>query len=103
MGEHVDAAVDGNAQAGQIRGVGEDEFSVEVALVGRSPGDGDGHGKDLAALDPGAGEELGDVGAGIDIAADDAAGSIRSVGLRQQDEEPGGKVLFEVEGMPLGG
>ena len=74
VGQHIDTTVDGDADAGEVRRMREDELAVEMAFFDGRLGDVEGHRQDVTALDPGTGEELGNVRARSKIATNDAAG-----------------------------
>ena len=76
VGQHVDAAVDGDAYTGKIGRVGEDQLAVEMAFFNGGLGNVERHGQNMAALHPGTGEELGQIGAGGEIATHRATGSL---------------------------
>ena len=102
MGQDVNATVDCDLNAGEVGGMGEDKPAVEMALGHRSFGDVDGHGKNMSALDPGAGEELGEVGASGKVAADDAGCLLGCLGLGQHHHHPARHGFAKIEGRTVG-
>ena len=81
----------------EIGRVGENELSVQMAVFDGGLGNGQRHGQYMAALNPGTGEELGQVGAGSEIAADHAAGSLGRAGVRHERNHPRGRRFVDVE------
>ena len=52
VGQHVNAAVDGDLDAGEVGRVGEDQLAVQVALGDCGPGDVYWHRQHLPVLPP---------------------------------------------------
>ena len=76
--------------------------AVQVAGSHGGRGNVERHGQHAPALDPRPGEELGDVGAGVEIIADNALRLLRSVGLRHQADHPAGHGLPQVKRNSVG-
>ena len=96
VGQDIDAALHGDADAFDVGGMGEDELAVAVRSFNCSSSDVELHGEDMSASYVGAGKELDDIGAKFGVAIDEGSGFDGGGGLSQLRAELGRKIV-EIE------